>query len=134
LYFINKDFKLKSYLLAIKDLSDIYSGVYMNSVLIEALKQYNIEYNITSITRDNASSNDTLLQAFIKHYNKEGIKFQGDIPCIAHVLNLVIQDILRALIKNDYNTSYSTDLYEQEIEELENREEEGVEQVTNLLI
>jgi hypothetical protein len=30
-----------------KDLSDIHSGVYMNSVLIETLKQYNIEYNIT---------------------------------------------------------------------------------------
>ena len=30
-----------------KDLSDIHSGIYMNSVLIEALKQYNIEYNIT---------------------------------------------------------------------------------------
>jgi hypothetical protein len=40
--------------------------------------------------RDNASSNNTLLKAFIKHYNKEAIKFQGDIPYIAHVLNLVI--------------------------------------------
>jgi hypothetical protein len=45
---------------------------------------------------------------------------------------LVIQDILKSLIKNDYDTSYSTDLYEQEIEELEDREEdkEG-EQVTS---
>jgi hypothetical protein len=39
-------------------------------------------------------------------------------------LNLVVQDILKALIKNDYNTSYSTDLYKQEIKELENREED----------
>jgi len=38
-------------------------------------------------------------------------------------LNLVIQDILKALIKNNYDTSYSTDLYEQEIEELEDKEE-----------
>jgi hypothetical protein len=44
---INKDFKLKSYLLAIKDLKDIYSGKYMNFVLLEALKEYNIKYNIT---------------------------------------------------------------------------------------
>jgi hypothetical protein len=40
------NFKLKSYLLAMKDLSDKHSGVYMNSVLLEALKHYNIEYNI----------------------------------------------------------------------------------------
>jgi hypothetical protein len=30
-----------------RDLKDIYSSKYMNSVLLEALKVYNIEYNIT---------------------------------------------------------------------------------------
>jgi hypothetical protein len=30
-----------------KDLKNIYSGQYMNKVLLEALKQYNIKYNIT---------------------------------------------------------------------------------------
>jgi len=30
-----------------KDLADIHSGQYMNKVLLEALKEYNIEYNIT---------------------------------------------------------------------------------------
>jgi hypothetical protein len=29
-----------------KDLKDIYSSVYMLSILLKALKQYNIEYNI----------------------------------------------------------------------------------------
>jgi len=53
------------------------------------------------------------------------MKFQGDIPCIAHVLNLVIQDILKALIKNDYDT-YTTDIYEQEKEEIEEEEEKEV--------
>jgi len=31
------------------------------------------------------------------------MKFQGDIACLAHVLNLVVQDILKALIKEGYN-------------------------------
>jgi len=78
----------------------------MNKVLLETLKDFNIKYNIikyififkkkkiilvfNSITRDNAKSNDTLIKAFSKHYNKQGLKFQGDIPYIAHVLNLVI--------------------------------------------
>jgi len=30
-----------------KDLKDIYSGKYMNSVLLKALREFNIEYNIT---------------------------------------------------------------------------------------
>jgi hypothetical protein len=45
-HFINKSFKLKSYLLAIEDLLDIYSSVYINKVLLKPLKEYNIKYNI----------------------------------------------------------------------------------------
>jgi hypothetical protein len=30
-----------------KDLKDIHSSSYMNLVLLETLKEYNIEYNIT---------------------------------------------------------------------------------------
>jgi hypothetical protein len=39
---------------------------------------------------------------------------------------LVIQDILNALIKNDYNTSYIQDIYN---EEKKNNKEEQIEQV-----
>jgi hypothetical protein len=42
-------------------------------------------------------------------------------------LNLVIQDILKALIKNNYNTSYSKDIYQAELDE-EEEEEEALEQ------
>jgi hypothetical protein len=30
----------------------------------------------------------------------QGYKFQGDIACYTHILNIIIQDILKALIKN----------------------------------
>jgi hypothetical protein len=43
---INKDLELKSYLLAIQDLKDVYSNKYINSILLKALKEYNIKYNI----------------------------------------------------------------------------------------
>ena len=77
---------MNSYLLAIKDLKDIYSGKYMNKVLLETLKDFNIKYNIikyififkkkkiilifNSIARDNAKLNNTLIKAFSKYYNK----------------------------------------------------------------
>jgi hypothetical protein len=41
-------------------------------------------------------------------------------------LNLVIQDILKALIKNNYNTSYSKDIYQAELDE--DKEKEPIEQ------
>ncbi|CZT10602.1 uncharacterized protein RCO7_14044 [Rhynchosporium graminicola] len=63
-HFINSDLDLKSYLLSIVPLESIYSSRYMNKVLINTLKDYDIEYNITSITRDNASSNNLLIDTF----------------------------------------------------------------------
>lgn len=38
---------MKSYLLAMKDLKERHSGLYLNEVLLETLRDYNIEYNIT---------------------------------------------------------------------------------------
>jgi hypothetical protein len=56
-------------------------------------------------------SNDTLIEIFAKHYNKEAIKFQGNILRITHVLNLVIQDIIKGIIKDYYDISYIKDIY-----------------------
>jgi hypothetical protein len=76
---------------------------------------------LISITRDNASSNDTLISAFKRHYDIEGFNFEGDIPCLAHVLNLVVQDILKAIIKDDYDSN-TQDIYRVENEEDNNEE------------
>ena len=54
------------------------------------------------------------------------MKFQGDIPCLAHVLNLVVQDILKAIIKNTYNNFDNNNIYN-----IENEEEEEEEEVSN---
>jgi len=34
--------------------------------------------------------------------------FKGDIPCAAHILNIVVQAILKSILKNKYNLNYST--------------------------
>jgi hypothetical protein len=40
-----------------------------------------------------------------------GIKFYGDVACVVHVLNLSVQDILKVIIKDEYdsldNNAYS---------------------------
>ncbi|CZT13621.1 uncharacterized protein RCO7_11027 [Rhynchosporium graminicola] len=82
---------------------DSYLGVtiyYIDSSF--KLKSHAIN-NIISITRDNASSNDTLINAFKKDYDIKGFKFQGDIVCLAHILNLIVQDILKNIIKDAYS-------------------------------
>ena len=52
------------------------------------------------------------------------MKFQGDIPYLAHILNLVVQDILKAIIKDAYNNLDNNNIYNIENEEEEEEEEE----------
>ena len=44
-------------------------------------------------------------------------------------MNLVIQDILKAFIKNDYNTSYQNDIYITELDK--DKEDVVIEQITS---
>ncbi|CZT08587.1 uncharacterized protein RCO7_08132 [Rhynchosporium graminicola] len=133
-YYINSSLKLKSYAISIAYLSEPHSGKYMFQVLSKALEDWKIQDNIISrlitysITRDNASSNDTLIEAFIKDYDIKGIKFQGDITCLAHVLNLVVQDILKNIIKDAYSELDDRD----DISNIENNREGDLHNNTSL--
>jgi hypothetical protein len=51
-----------------KDLKEKHSSLYMFKVLLKSLKDFEINKYITSITRDNASSNNTLIQEFKNFY------------------------------------------------------------------
>ncbi|CZS97989.1 uncharacterized protein RAG0_06877 [Rhynchosporium agropyri] len=128
IYYINSSFKLKLYAISMAYLSEPYYGKYMFKVLSKALEEWNIQDSIISITRDNASSNDTLIRAFIKDYDMKGIKFQGDIACLAHVLNLVVQDILKNIIKDAYSELDNRG----DIANIENNREEDLSNNTSL--
>ena len=98
IHWINpKDWTLESYILRLQNLHKKHSGENLNKALINVLKEFNIQNNIFCITRDNAYNNDTLIKDF-KEYNKanNGL-FYSDIRCIAHIINLIVQDILKEL-------------------------------------
>ena len=70
----------------------------MAIVLVKTLQSFNISDKIHSITRDNASSNNTLLRAFDNYYHDNfGTPYTRAVPCIDHILNLICQDILKYL-------------------------------------
>jgi C4-dicarboxylate transporter len=54
------------------------------------------------------------------------MKFKGDIPCLVHVLNLVVQEILKTIIKEAYN-----DLDNKNIFNIKNEKEVEEEEITN---
>jgi hypothetical protein len=61
---------------------------------------------VTSLIRDNASNNNTFIEDFKDNYSHLSYNdFNKDIRCLAHIINLVAQDILK-----DYLASEATDI------------------------
>jgi hypothetical protein len=79
-----------------------------------------------SITRDNASSNNTLISSFIRAYDLEAIKFQGDIACCAHVLNIATQEIISSIVKAEDSIEELDAIRAIEKEEEEDLEERNI--------
>ncbi len=79
------------------ELTESHTGIYIYNTFINILNEYfNLKFNnILSIIRDNASNNDI----FIKTIKKQKKTFY-DIRCTAHIINLVVQTILRDYILN----------------------------------
>lgn len=86
-----------------------HSGQNHGTILADCLSRLNIPFaKILGITLDNATNNDTLFD-FLEEYGL--IAAESHVRCLAHILNLSVQDILRVL-----RVPESIDDYEAEID------------------
>ncbi|GES85086.1 zinc finger BED domain-containing protein DAYSLEEPER-like [Rhizophagus clarus] len=77
-----------------------HSGENIASKLFEVLKEFNLLSKILGISTDNAFNMDKMFNKFEYICNYEGIKFDADnqrVRCLAHIINLAVQNILKAL-------------------------------------
>lgn len=97
-HWISKDLQYNTQMLDFAPI-DTHDGENQCRIFIECLTRFEIPLNkIVAYIMDNASSNDT----FIYHLRKHGIAIRSDadleIRCLAHILNLSVQDILNMII------------------------------------
>lgn len=78
-----------------------HSGEKHSQILIDVLRRLEIPFTkIVSITLDNATNNDTLFD-FLQDHGITAIK--NHVRCMAHIINLGVQDILSKLkVPKDY--------------------------------
>lgn len=92
LHFINLDWILKSQVIAFRYIPGKHSGVSIAVVLEEIVKEYEIKERILTVTMDNASNNDKLVDELIA----KGIIVDAErhIRCFSHIVNLAAQDCI----------------------------------------
>ena len=66
LHFIDDSWELKSQVIAFRYIPGNHSGIKISSVLLDVLKEYQLEDRILTVTVDNASNNNTLVMELIE--------------------------------------------------------------------
>ncbi|KAG0161703.1 hypothetical protein PDIDSM_4971 [Penicillium digitatum] len=105
-YFIDSDWVYREVLLGFKPLHGTHTGSYLRSVLIETLVEHNIEDKVFGLTTDNASNNKTLATALQQALSDDTIITR--IPCLAHVIQLSLNQLLARIKAVPLNESAET--------------------------
>jgi hypothetical protein len=111
-YFIDRDWNYREILLGFEPVYGSHSGINLGPVLFPLLQKHEIEDRVLTITTDNASNNSTLVES-LKGSIQE-LELPGNIPiirlpCIAHVIQLSLKELLGQMEANPKNEREETD-------------------------
>lgn len=116
---ISEDWVYKTILVDFLYIDGSHGGENLCDIFLKCLKRFDIPLTkVLSLTMDNATANDTLMDSLQKHGIKIGVKVSAEenrVRCMAHILNLAVQDILESL---KIPLNYEEDLYKHLDEEV----------------
>jgi hypothetical protein len=101
-HWLTPDFIYKGRVLEFAELRGTHSGENIAQVVFSMLQELNLQQKLLTITGDNASNNEAMvlfLHDLLKTQCPEPqfLGLDSYIRCLAHILNLIVKDILRAL-------------------------------------
>jgi len=91
-YFIDDEWQYREILLGFEPLHGKHTGSNLSTVLLEILQKHRIEDRVLAITTDNATNNDTLITSLQQSISDETTLIR--VPCLAHVIQLSLNDLL----------------------------------------
>ena len=114
IHYIDDDWKVVEHLLAFKYLESEHDGLSLSKAMIEVLENYGIADRLLGVTCDNASNNSTMLAEIEKYYSVKypdcGFSVSwNQVECMAHVINLGAQEILKNFKKPIDCETYAPD-------------------------
>lgn len=99
-YYISPDWILQEKLLDFIPMRGRHTGASMAAEVVRLLEETDTKSRLLAITCDNASNNYTLTRTLQTRLGEQDIRWnalENTIPCLAHIINLVVQDVLQHL-------------------------------------
>jgi hypothetical protein len=119
-HWLTPNFEYRERVLEFSELFGSHSGENMAELLQKMLSELQIEQKLLTITADNATNNESLVSELYFNLKEKyssndsnpthqtSLRFQGVdsyIRCLAHVLNLIVKDILSMMKSGDHKSA-----------------------------
>ena len=97
-HFVDESGALRTLLLALKELEGEHSGENMAIIILDVLSTYAIRNRLGYFVMDNATNNDTMVEAIARNFQEiDGVRYdpiEHRLRCIGHIINLSVQAFL----------------------------------------
>lgn len=123
-YFIDEEWECREILLGFEPLSGSHTGVNLGDVLLQVLQEYRITDRVLAATTDNASNNSTLISSIRESIQSLELNTDSTIiriPCLAHIIQLSLKDLLGQMKANPDNETTETQWSEDRVQSLRGR-------------
>jgi hypothetical protein len=111
-HYIDKNWALQSLLLDFVPLPGPHTGANMCGALVDVCKRRGILDKLLGVTSDNAANIGKLLTCLKGAFGRQGVAFskeQQHVRCVAHVVNLAVQEFLGELKAEDATVNPNPD-------------------------
>jgi hypothetical protein len=124
-YFIDQEWNYREILLGFEPLHGTHNGSNLGSTLFEILQKHGITNRVLSITTDNASNNNTMMASIQELVQSQDISSDTTIiriPCIAHVIQLSLNQLLGKMKAAPENNTAQTEWSDARTQSLNKRQ------------
>jgi hypothetical protein len=110
-YFLDQEWNYCEVLLGFEHLHGSHTGAHLSQTVLQILKEHNIDDRVLSITTDNASNNNTMMIGVQEMVQSQVLSETSvfRIPCIAHVIQLSLKDLLGKIKAHPTNMEVGTE-------------------------
>ncbi|KAG6537101.1 hypothetical protein ZIOFF_002182 [Zingiber officinale] len=121
-HFIDDNWTLQSRILRFAYVRSPHTLEVLANVIVKSMMDWNIDRNISTITVDNCSTNDSLINNVLHKLDHSTLMLGGTLfhmRCVAHILNLVVQDgldVIAPSVEKIPKSSQETKAYYSSIE------------------
>jgi hypothetical protein len=120
-YYITQDWKYEEHLIGFEPVKGSHTGQNLGEIVERVLGENDLLSHLLAITTDNAGNNNTLRKELAEALDRlHGVNWNkdcGTIPCLAHVLQLVVKKMVSELKIEAKNDTLPNNFDENEITE-----------------